>query len=87
MDGYDAITIGHWLLFRGIAYEDVIKHELVHIQQIIRQIFRYGGPVWFYVLYVLEFLLNLTKYDSWYQAYYNISFEIEARENAKKAKT
>jgi len=81
MDGYAGITIGHLILFRGEATERLLKHELAHVQQILQLMHIVGGPSMFYVKYLLEFIWNMLKYGfDWKQAYWNISFEVEARD-------
>ena len=52
----------------------VVIHELVHQKQI-----KELGILKFYSQYVLEYLKNLPKYKHPFDAYWNISFEIEAR--------
>jgi len=51
----------------------LINHELIHLRQ---QLELFILP--FYVLYLLEYLINLFKYKNHNKAYFNISFEKEA---------
>lgn len=74
-----AITLYPFIFFRN-KKEDVdiylIVHECTHIYQ-TRQKYILG----FYFLYLFEYFKNLIKYKSHWDAYYNISFEKEARAN------
>lgn len=55
------------------AYRILIHHELCHsIQQLML-----GGL--FFVIYLINYLINLLKYKDSKMAYYNIYFEEEAR--------
>ncbi|GGG56217.1 hypothetical protein [Bizionia arctica] len=56
----------------------LINHERIHLRQQIELL-----VLPFFVLYVLEFLIRLVQYKSWYLAYRNISFEREAYANEK----
>lgn len=53
-----------------------IMHEKIHIRQQAELL-----VIFFFILYVTEFLLLLLKYKNARQAYLNISFEREAYEN------
>lgn len=76
MRNFVAITLWPYILFRGPnSYTAIWRHEFTHFRQQERLL-----VVGFYVAYVAEFLWNLLKYRSWMKAYYNISFEIKARE-------
>jgi len=50
------------------------RHEKAHLRQQERD-----GMLYFKLRYITEFLLNLLKYRSFFTAYYNISYEVEAR--------
>ena len=54
----------------------VVNHEDIHTAQ-MRELFY----VFFYILYVAQWLMLLIKYQNTNQAYYNISFEREAYAN------
>lgn len=87
----------HWLpkllkvnaivLFQTIYFSDneneiskrLLEHEKVHVKQQERL-----GNFIFLIIYILEFLLNLIKYHSWFRAYYNISFEKYARRKTRR---
>lgn len=53
-----------------------INHEAIHTAQIKELLY-----IFFYILYVLEWLFRLVQYRSRRKAYRNISFEREAYEN------
>lgn len=54
-----------------INLEDVINHEMIHTQQMKEMLY-----VGFYLWYFFEWLIKLFKYGK--DAYYHISFEVEA---------
>ena len=54
----------------------LVNHERIHIAQQIEMFW-----LFFFVIYVLEFIIKLFVYRSWYKAYKNISFEREANRN------
>ena len=64
-------TSNDFWLTRG---KKTINHETIHFQQAIEL-----GVIFFYILYVLEWLVKLPIYKS--SAYENISFEREAYGN------
>jgi hypothetical protein len=72
-----AITLGRRAYIserlEGEARERVIRHELVHIQQIERV-----GLLRFYLRYLLEYLANRRAGMTAAEAYRRISFEQEA---------
>lgn len=79
MNKYEAITLP-WGIYYNPNCEissETVLHELVHKSQ-IRKI----GMFRFYGQYVAEYLYGLIKYRSHMKAYWNISFEIEARNKA-----
>ena len=51
----------------------LLNHEKIHLKQQLELL-----VIPFYVLYLLNYFINLVKYKNHYQAYYNISFEREA---------
>lgn len=63
---------GEWWVERGNI---ILNHENIHFQQALEL-----GVIPFYILYVLEFILKIPFYGR--KAYYNISFEREAYDNA-----
>ena len=73
---YAAITLP-W----GVYYKDenpsdsLITHEMTHVKQI-----RIHGVFCFYTSYLLYFLAGMVRYFDWDRAYWEIPFEVEARE-------
>ena len=74
--GFSAINLfGVLFVKNGVVVTDkLINHEKIHTAQIKELLY-----IFFYVLYVLEWLFKLLKYGK--QSYYNISFEREAYSN------
>ncbi len=56
--------------------KQLIHHEKIHLRQQLELLI-----VPFYILYLLNYLLNLFYYRNHYKAYMNIIFEREAYEN------
>ena len=73
--GYRAITIGNVMFYRGDRNlpDYVIRHELIHWQQEKECLI-----IFFYLLYVWEFILLFLYVWNWHFAYRSISFENEA---------
>ena len=61
------------------GFKILLNHENIHTSQ--QKELLYLG---FYVLYLVEFLINLLKYKNFDKAYNNVSFEIEAYKNESK---
>lgn len=57
---------------KGILTEVELNHEKIHWHQQFEMLF-----IFFYLWYVIEYLIKVFKYG-WFEAYYHISFEIEA---------
>lgn len=83
---YSAITLGPFIFFKGKRSEKLLRHELVHVDQIGRlammahpmmnkAIF---GIIAFFLSYGGFFIFNLFKYRNWNLAYRNIPYEVEA---------
>ncbi len=51
----------------------IINHELIHLRQQLELLI-----LPFFLLYLINYLINLIKYRNHYQAYKNIAFEREA---------
>lgn len=71
-----AIALYPFVFVRFKAYKTdrtLINHERIHLRQ-QRELLL----VFFYLMYLIEFLWNLIKYRSRYVAYLNISLEKEA---------
>ncbi|MBT30180.1 MAG: hypothetical protein CMO01_11020 [Thalassobius sp.] len=54
----------------------LINHEKIHIKQQLELLI-----LPFYILYIINYLINIIKYRSHFLAYYNIAFEKEAYNN------
>lgn len=79
----DGMTIGNVVFLRGDRIEQrattLLAHELVHVRQ-----FAEHGPIRFITQYVGAYLKNLRVSKNHRQAYLDIPFEIEARDEASK---
>lgn len=77
-----AVTIGYTIYYsmpkEFVPYR-VYLHEMEHIRQI-----RELGVAVFYFRYLVEYLLGRLRGENHWQAYKNISFEIEARRAERK---
>lgn len=74
-----AITFGNLIFTKKPLNDMVYRHECKHVEQ-----YRQNSPLIFLFLYCLEYLINLLKKRMTpFEAYYNISFEKEAREAEK----
>lgn len=77
----DGMTIGNIVFLRGDRIEQrattLLAHELVHVRQ-----FAEHGPIRFLTQYVGAYLKNFLATKNHRQAYLDIPFEIEAREEA-----
>jgi len=74
--GFVAINLFGVLFVRKnvILTDEIINHESIHTSQIRELLY-----VFFYLLYLLEWIFKLFKYGL--NSYYNISFEREAYDN------
>lgn len=63
----------------NFVHSDFMTHELTHIEQVRRD-----GALWFYSKYLYEYLRNLIKTKDTYQAYLDISYEVEARQKERR---
>tara|TARA_R110000823_G_scaffold99905_2_gene215387 strand:+ start:412 stop:756 length:345 start_codon:yes stop_codon:yes gene_type:complete len=68
-----AITLYPFIICREEMSEDVLQHETIHILQ-QRELF----VVFFYMLYVWDYLKGMIKYKNKAKAYFQIRFEQEA---------
>ena len=71
-----AISLGPFVFAKADVPPALRRHETIHFQQQIETLF-----VGFYVLYLLFWLLALTKYKKGDFAYHEIPFEREAHHN------
>lgn len=72
----NAMALFPFILLKHSAQKEdltLIHHEKIHLRQQLELLI-----IPFYVLYLLNYFINLIKYKNHYQAYYNISFEREA---------
>lgn len=72
-----AITIFPFIFLDKRATQEILNHELIHIQQ-YRELFVIG----FYFIYFYDFINALKKYKNIEFAYSQIRFEQEAFDNA-----
>jgi hypothetical protein len=78
-----AMAIYPFMLFKNkrVSLDGrVIRHELIHFRQQLELL-----VLPFYILYLLNYLLNLIIYRDHDKAYRNISFELEAYSNDQDA--
>lgn len=72
----NAMALFPFILFKNAIQKDdkvLINHEKIHLKQQLELLI-----IPFYILYLLNYLINLFKYKNHYLAYFNISFEREA---------
>ena len=70
------ITLFPFIFIKGEGNPRLINHESIHIAQ-YSELFVLG----FLALYLYDFLVNLARFISFKEAYYNIRFEREAYDN------
>ncbi|MDE7180492.1 MAG: hypothetical protein K2N88_04785 [Muribaculaceae bacterium] len=73
---YYAINLFGVLFAKGPCDEQLLNHERIHTRQMIEL-----GFVFFYLLYISEWLIRLLICRNYFEAYRNISFEREAYAN------
>ena len=73
--GFKAINFFGILFVRGNAIidENTLNHEEIHSAQMKEMLY-----VFFYLWYLIEWLIKVVEYKNFYEAYRNISFEVEA---------
>lgn len=75
--GFEAITLFPYVLIASSTTSIYLaRHEFEHGKQI-----KELGLFTFYFLYIKYFILNFIKYKNWFEAYYHIAFEVEARKS------
>ncbi|MDR2950716.1 MAG: hypothetical protein LBV71_16130 [Prevotella sp.] len=76
--GYIGINLFGLLFVRNNTNisDKLINHENIHTHQM-----KELGYIFFYILYIIEFIFRLIQYRNWDKAYRNISFEREAYDN------
>jgi hypothetical protein len=80
--GYTAINLFGVIFVRKGAYinEQTIRHEQIHTAQMKERLY-----IFFYLIYLLEFIVLLVRYRNWDKAYRSISFEREAYQHENDA--
>lgn len=73
-----AINIFGVLFAKGVCNRYVINHEKIHTAQMRELLY-----VFFYPVYIVEWLYRLVQYRNFIRAYENISFEREAYSNQR----
>ena len=71
-----AITLFPFIIARKEMSEATLRHETIHIYQ-QKELFL----LFFYILYVWDWIIGLAKYRDKRKAYFQIRFEQEAYEN------
>ena len=74
-----AITLYPFIISREQMSEDVLQHETIHILQ-QKELF----VIFFYILYVWDWLIGLVKYRDRQKAYFQIRLEQEAYDQMYK---
>lgn len=75
----NAMALYPVMLFKHKALKHdpiIVRHEKIHFKQQLELLI-----VFFYTLYLLDYLFNLLKYRDHSKAYFNICFEKEAYQN------
>jgi hypothetical protein len=79
LSNYAAMTIWPFIFIKDKSYrfnKILINHEKIHLRQQVELLWGL-----FFIWYIIEFLLKLSKYKKWNLAYKAISFEREAYQN------
>lgn len=75
---YRGIVVGRRIWFKhgpDQISDELLRHEMIHQKQMDR-----NGVFRFYAIYLRDYFVNLARFRSHHQAYWNIPFELEARE-------
>ncbi|MBT8395096.1 MAG: hypothetical protein KJN66_09635 [Bacteroidia bacterium] len=78
-NGYNGLTIYPFVFLKHKRFAKdaiILNHEKIHLKQQLEMLI-----LPFYIIYILEFLINLFRDRNWYVAYKNVSFEREAYRN------
>lgn len=81
LKGFQALNLFGVILARkqyGELSETTINHEAIHTAQMKELLY-----IPFYIIYGIEYIINLIKYKDGHKAYKNISFEREAYGNER----
>lgn len=73
---YYAINLFGIIFAKGDCTRRTLNHESIHTAQI-----KELGYIFFYILYVMEWLVRIIIHRNCFSAYRNISFEKEAYDN------
>ncbi|MEE9348911.1 MAG: hypothetical protein V3U80_02580 [Flavobacteriaceae bacterium] len=75
---YIAITIWPIIIINKKYKGDkvLVNHEKIHIKQQLELLW-----LPFFIWYFIEFIIRYVQYKNWNEAYLNLSFEREARDN------
>lgn len=80
--GFLAVTLYPFIFIRseykGKVNDVCLRHENIHIKQQKELL-----VIFFYIIYLCEWIFNLFRYQDSYKAYMNISFEKEAYAHEK----
>ncbi|MEJ7560089.1 MAG: hypothetical protein WKF66_17375 [Pedobacter sp.] len=71
-----AMALYPFMLFKTKALQEnksIIRHEQIHFRQQLELLI-----IFFYPIYLLNYLVNLLRFKNHSKAYFNISFEREA---------
>lgn len=71
-----AINLFGILFAKGPCDAVIINHEKIHTAQM-----KELGYVFFYIIYVIEWIIRIIQYRGYYEGYKHISFEREAYTN------
>lgn len=77
---YLAINLFGIIFTKGDLSVPSIRHEKIHTRQQLELLI-----IFFYLLYIIEWLIRLLQYRNTFLAYKNISFEREAYSNMNDA--
>ncbi|MDE6578610.1 MAG: hypothetical protein K2K58_10625 [Muribaculaceae bacterium] len=75
---YYAINLFGILFAKGPCDKVMLNHERIHTAQM-----KELGYIFFYIIYILEWLVRLLQKRNSFRAYRSISFEREAYDNEK----
>ena len=78
----DGMALFPFVLVKSQALKQdavLVRHETIHLKQAAELL-----VIPFYVLYLLNYIINRFKHPGHYRAYYEIVFEREAYQNERK---
>jgi hypothetical protein len=77
----NAMALFPFMVFKDLQHKDnilLINHEKIHFRQQLELLI-----IPFYILYLINYLVNLIRFRDHSKAYFNICFEKEAYANDK----